>query len=271
MNDIGRSVFEVLAQSMDLAALFTIKKRGKHFMDVTDYTGLAAEYGVPIHRVSNINDSDALEQMRALRPDYCMTLGWKQIVKPEMISVPRIGWIGCHPAWLLLKGEKPDPTVLSAPGNEPLQYAIRGRYSKTGASLFWVTPDIDAGHIFARREVPLDVEHETAATLVDKMGKAVADLLRENMGHLLSGNPPRLPQEPGEAQPYMKPIRAADLRIDLSAPAEETYALIRSVGYPYPDEFIEFHGRRIYIERARMENDLFTELKVRSGGSPYAR
>ena len=82
-------------------------------------------------------------------------------------------------------------------------------------------------------------------------------------------SPPRLPQELEHTQPYMKPLRADDNRIDPVAPAEETYRLIRSCVYPYPNAFLELHGQRIYVERARLEGGVFTELRVRTGGTPW--
>ena len=271
MNEIGTYAFEALAESMDLVALFTVQERGKHYMDVTDFTGQARRHNVPVVKVGNINDAEAADQIRALKPDFVMSLGWKQIVKDPLLAIPRIGWIGGHPAYLRLKGEPNDPAVLSAPGNEPLQYAIRGKYRKTGMSLMWVQAKIDAGAVFARGEIPLDVEHETSFTLIHKVGSLTGELLRANMPALLAGTPPRLPQEMENLQPYMKPLHTDDNRIDPAAPAEDTYRLIRSCIHPYPNAFLEFHGQRIYVERARLEDGAFTDLKVRAGGTPWDR
>jgi len=268
MNDFGKYALEALAPAV--AALFTVRERGKHFMDVSDFSALSAQYGIPLIKVDSINDPTAETLLRALQPDYCFSIGWKQIIKEHLLAIPKYGWIGAHPAHLLLQGERPDPTVLSAPGNEPLQYAIRGGYRETGQTLFWVKAQIDAGEIFARDVVPLDVEHETAATLVQKIGRVTGDLLRAHLPALLAGHPPCLPQELAQTQPYMPPIRADDNRIDLAAPAEETYRLIRSCTYPYPNAFLECHGQRIYIEHARLEDGVFTEMRVRAGGSPWA-
>lgn len=269
MNEIGGYALEVLAKKAGLAALFTIKERGKHYMDMYDYTDLAKKYNIPLYRIDNINDPEANEQMRALEPDYCFSLGWKQVINEQTIAIPKRGWIGGHPAYLLFKGEKADPAVLSAPGNEPLNYAILGEYKKTGMSMIWVKAKIDAGEIFARREIPLDVEHETSYTLLQKMARATGEMMEEHIASVLAGNPPRIPQEFHAMQPYMKPLKPDKNRIDLSAPAEDTYRLIRSCIYPYPNAFIEFHGQRIYVESARMENGVFTELKVRAGGTPW--
>lgn len=269
MNEIGAGALEALAGAVEIAALFTVRERGKHYMDITDFTGLAERHGMPLIRISSINEPAAAELLAALKPDYCFSLGWKQIIKDPLLAIPRCGWIGGHPARLLLKGERPDPAVLSAPGNEPLQYAIRGGYRRTGMTLFWVKSKIDAGEVFARGDVELDPLHETSATLIRKMGAVTGDLLRATLPALIEGRPPRLPQELEHTQPYMKPLRPEDNRIDPAAPAEETYRLIRSCIYPYPNAFAELHGERIYVESARLEGGRLVDLRVRAGGTPW--
>lgn len=270
INQIGGPALEALVGHLEVVGLFTPRERGRLYMDVLDFTALAERLRVPIFRIGDINSKETEAQIRSLRPDVGFSLGWKQIIKERIFTIPPKGWIGGHPAWLLLKGERPDPGTLSAAGNEPMNYAILGGHRKTGMTLMWVKSKIDAGEVFARGEVDIDVEHETARTLLGKIARATGELLRANLPALVAGNPPRIPQQLVENQPYMKPIKADDNRIDLAAPAEQTYRLIRSCIYPYPNAFIDFHDLRIYVERARLENGVFTELKVRVGGSPYA-
>jgi methionyl-tRNA formyltransferase len=270
MNEIGRWALEELAGVVDVVGVFTVKERGKLFMDPTDFSALARKHKFPLHKVTDINAPEVAAAIRALKPDLGMCLGWKQIIRPEALGIPAYGWIGCHPAMLLREGQRPDPEVFSAPGNEPLQYAIRGHFKKTGTTLQWLKPSIDRGEIFAQAEAPLD-EHETAATLVKKLGQATGKLVRDNIRSIIDGKAPRMKQQLRGTQAYTKPLTDDDNRIDPSAPVEETYALIRSVVYPYPNAFIDFYGTRIYVEHARMEGGRFTELKLRAGGSPYAR
>jgi len=270
MNEIGRDALEALVEFVEVVGLFTPGERGKLYMDVTDFTGLAARLKVPVFKTDDINSKETEAQLRSLRPDAGFSLGWKQIIKERIFTIPPQGWIGGHPAKLLLKGEKAEPRVLSAPGNEPMNHAILRGCEKTGMTLIWLTGKVDAGEVFARGEVAMDTEHETSRTLLAKVARLTGELLRANLPALLAGRPPRLPQEMANTQPYMKPIKAQDNRIDLAAPAEETYRLIRSCTYPYPNAFIEFHGQRIYVERAKLEKGVFTELVVRAGGSPYA-
>jgi len=272
MNDIGRYSIEELAKhpDVDFVGLFTVKERGKLYMDPTDYSELAEEYDIPIVKITNINSEDVEHQMKEMQPDLCMCIGWKQIIKKNILEIPRFGWIGCHPTRLLLRGETVTPDTLSAPGNEPLNHAILGGYKKTGTSLQWLKLKIDTGEILAQAEVNID-EHETAATLVEKMGRTTGKLIRDNLQSILDGAPPRLEQEREGLMPFMDPIVADDNRIVVKAPIEETYRLIRACVYPYPNAFFDVYGSRIYVESARMENGEFTEMKLRFGGSPYAR
>ena len=94
-------------------------------------------------------------------------------------------------------------------------------------------------------------------------------MIRDNIQAVIDGKPPRKQQEIQNTAPYMEPIIPDENIIDCSAPIEDTYRLIRSCIYPYPNAFIELGGQRIYIEHARLENGAFSELRVRVGGSPY--
>ena len=268
MNDIGRYAIEELAKHKLVVGLFTVKERGKLYMDPTDYTELSQRLNIPLYRHQNINAPEVEAQMRALKPDFCMTIGWKQIIKKNMLDIPAFGWVGGHPTKLLFPGEKAEPGTLSAPGNEPLNYAIRGLYKKTAMTLFWLKETIDTGELFARGVIDLD-PHETSATLLQKMGRMTARLVVENMQAMLDGKPPRIKQQLQEEQPFMKKLLPDENAIDLSKPAGETYALVRSEYYPYPNAFIDFYGTRIYVEQARFEGDKCTELKVRVGGTPW--
>ena len=270
MNEIGKASLEALVKCVDLVGLFTPERRGTLYMDPTDFTELARRNHVPIYRVSDINSREAEEQIRSLNPDLGMSLGWKQIIKPHVLRIPRLGWIGGHPGKLLLNGEKIDPEVFSAPGNEPMNYAILGGFKRSGMTLMWLKSRVDAGEIFARGEVTIDTEHETSRSLLGKIAALTGRLLDETMPLMLAGRPPRFAQEMEHTQPFTPPLTAEGNRIDLSAPIEQTYRLIRACVYPYPNAFIDFYGQRLYIEHARVERGAFTELRIRNGGSPYA-
>lgn len=272
INDMGKAAIEELTkQNAELLAVFTVRERGDLYMDISGFDEICKEYNIPLYQNPDINSKEIEDLMKNLEPDLCMCMGWNQIIKKNILSIPRYGWIGSHPTKLPLKGETIDPKINSAAGNEPCPYAIRGEYEKTALSLFWLEPKVDVGDIFAQEIIDLDTEHETSRTLIDKICDALRKIIREKFPLILEGKAPRLPQELENLAPYMEPIIRDENIIDFSKPIEENYRLIRSSIHPYPNAFIEFGGQRIYIESAHLENGVFTELKVRVGGGPYKK
>jgi len=269
INDLGKAAIEELVEQAELLAVFTVKERAKLYMDVSGFDEITEKYNIPLHKITDINSREVEETMKAMQPDLCMCIGWNQIIKKNILAIPKYGWIGSHPTRLLKKGDSIDPKVNQAAGNEPIPYTIRGGYEKTAMSFFWLDEKVDVGDIFAQQEIDVDVEHETTKTLLDKIYEAVRIIVREKFPTIIAGNPPRVPQELEKVPPYMVPLLPEENRIDLSKPIEETYRLIRSCIQPYPNAFIEFGGQKIFIEHARLEDGKFTELRVRVGGGYY--
>ena len=55
MNEIGRWALEALVGVVDVVGVFTVRERGKLFMDPADFSGLADEHNFPLHRIADIN------------------------------------------------------------------------------------------------------------------------------------------------------------------------------------------------------------------------
>ena len=271
INDLGKAAVEELVEQAELVAIFTVKERAKLYMNVSTFDEIAEKYNIPLIKITDINSKEVEEQMRAMNPDLCMCIGWNQIVRKNILDVPKYGWIGSHPTKLPTKEDVLDPKINQAGGNEPIPYTIRGGYEKSAMSFFWLAEAVDEGDIFAQQVFDVDVEHETTKTLLDKIYEAVKIIIREKFPTIVEGNPPRIPQELVNVPTYMVPLLPYENRIDLSKPIEETYRLIRSCISPYPNAFIEFGGQKIFIEHARLENGEFTELRVRVGGGYYEK
>src|SRR5205814_1267748 len=61
-----------------------------------DYAPLCAEYRVPLHCISGINEPDAYEVLHRFAPDIIFVIGWHQIVRPPVMRLARRGLIGAH-------------------------------------------------------------------------------------------------------------------------------------------------------------------------------
>ncbi len=270
INDLGKAAIDEIVKQAALAAVFTVRERGNLYMDISDFDEITKKHKIPLYRISDINCREVEDTIKSIGPDLAMCIGWNQIIKKNILSIPKYGWIGSYPTKLPTIGATIEPKVSSAKGNEPVSYTILNGYEKTALSLFWLEPKVDTGDVFAQEELEVDTEHETTKTLLDKLCQACRKIIREKFGTIVKGNPPRLPQELGIGE-YWPPLNPDENYIDLPKPIKDIYRQIRASVYLYPNAFIEFGGQRIYIESAKREGSVFTQLKVRLGGEPYAQ
>ncbi|MGB3806024.1 MAG: formyltransferase family protein [Erythrobacter sp.] len=209
----------------------------KRHSDFVDLGPLAEEHGIPVKRVRNINDADAIEAMRAASPDYIFVVGWSQICREEFMQLAPDRVIGYHPAAL--------PRMR---GRAVLPWTILHDEKITGATLFWMDDGVDTGDILEQRFFHV-APRETARTLYDKHVAAIDSMVRAGLKSLASGSPPRTPQDEVSAT-YAAQRRPEDGLIDWTAPAEQIDRLIRAVSKPYPGAFTTQGGERIVLWRA---------------------
>ncbi|HOY83208.1 MAG TPA: methionyl-tRNA formyltransferase, partial [Rhodoglobus sp.] len=93
----------------------------------------ADRLGVPVIRANRLAGK-ATETVQALAPDLGVIVAYGGLVREPLLSTPRLGWINLHfsllPRWR---------------GAAPVQRAIMAGDDITGASVFQLVPELDAG------------------------------------------------------------------------------------------------------------------------------
>jgi len=186
----------------------------------------AAERGYPVLKTNRLND-DATETIRALQPDLGVIVAYGGIVREPLLSVPRLGWINLHfsllPRWR---------------GASPVQRAVIAGDELTGAAVFQLVPELDAGAVFGSFSQPVDA-HATSGMLLEELSHSGADLLLRVISELAAGTARAVPQT-GEVTLAPKLVRD-DARIDFDQPAASVYSRIRGVT-PEPGAFTTVNG-----------------------------
>ena len=159
---LGESCLEELAAlGADLVYLGTIhdgiarNKSGRIYLD-----DFADAHHVPLHKFRNMNDPDALEVIEASDLDWLYVIGWSQMAKAEVLSIPKRGVVGIHPT-LLPQGR----------GRASIPWAIIKDLDETGVTMFKLDDGMDTGPILGQVVVPVEAD-ETAATLYEKVVEA---------------------------------------------------------------------------------------------------
>ncbi|MCU1544554.1 MAG: methionyl-tRNA formyltransferase [Microbacteriaceae bacterium] len=182
----------------------------------------------------------ATEAITALRPDLGVIVAYGGLVREPLLTAPRLGWINLHfsllPRWR---------------GAAPVQRAIIAGDELTGATVFQLVPELDAGDVFGQFTQPIGA-HETAGHLLDSLSESGAELLARVVDAIADGDARAEPQR-GDITLAPK-LTLADGAVDWTADAHAVTSLIRGVT-PEPGAFTTLDGARLKILQAAIARD----------------
>ena len=204
-----------------------------------DYAPLCAQYGVPLHQIAGINEPDATRLLAAIEPDIVFVIGWHQIVRPAVLRLARVGFIGAHASYLPRNR-----------GSAPVNWALIRGERATGNTLMWLAEGVDEGDIIAQRAFPI-TPYDTCATLYAQVAASNREMLLEMLPQLLQGEKPGRPQTHSD-EPVLRRRRPADGRITWDCPAHMVYDFVRALTRPYPGAFGFLDGKQWWIWQAAL-------------------
>ena len=181
----------------------------------------------------------------ALEPDLGVIVAYGGLVREPLLSTPRHGWINLHfsllPAWR---------------GAAPVQHALIAGDARTGASVFRLVPELDAGDVYGMRSTEIAPD-ATAGVLLDELAVDGADLLAEVVDMIAAGTATATPQE--GAPTFAPKLGIDDARLDWTAPADAVRDRFRGVT-PEPGAWTTLDGQRLKV----------LELAAATGSDPAA-
>ena len=189
---------------------------------------------------SNRLSGEPSDAVAELRPDLGVIVAYGGLVREPLLSTPRLGWVNLHfsllPRWR---------------GAAPVQRAIIAGDDLTGASVFRLVPELDAGDVFGQLTQPIGAL-ETAGHLLGSLAESGAELLLRVVDNLAAGIARAEPQV-GDVTIAPK-LTLEDGRIDWSASAIAVLNLIRGVT-PEPGAFTTLDGARLKVLDAAIARD----------------
>ena len=222
-----------------VAAVTLTREAAARRSGAADYGPLCHRYGVPLHRVSNVNSTHSVALLRSLDLDVLFVIGWSQILRAETLATARVGAVGAH-ASLLPRNR----------GSAPINWALIRGERETGNSLLWLADGVDAGPVIDRTAIAI-TPYDTCATLYERVADTNRDMLLRLWPQLLQGDRPGTPQADSSEAPLPRRRRADD-RLDWRGPGTRVYDFVRALTRPYPGAFGHLQGERWTVWRAAL-------------------
>ena len=200
---------------------------------------LALELGIPVLQPEKLRQPEAMEQLRAWEPDLIVVAAFGQILRKDVLELPRFGCINVH-ASLLPRWR----------GAAPINAAILAGDEETGVTIMKMDAGLDTGPMLSKRSIRL-TRGDTAGSVFEKLSTLGADLLIESLPEYLSGKLQPVPQ-PEEGMTYAPMIKKEEGQLNFSHDVNELERRVRAFN-PWPGAFMDFDRTLLKVHRARVE------------------
>lgn len=179
-GNLGLESLKLLAADPQYNIMLVITGKDKDASSRKEYKNLiletAADFGLPVLETNNINDLKIIAKLEKLKPELGIMADFGQIIKQEILDIPKYGIINIHPS-LLPKYRGPSP----------IKQTILEGDKITGISLIKTALKMDAGEIIAQGEVELRGT-ESNTVLKEYLGKVAANFLLNSIPYYLAGD-----------------------------------------------------------------------------------
>ena len=193
--------------------------------------------GVPILQPERLRRPEALAQLAALAPDLIIVAAYGQILRPEVLALPRFGCLNVH-ASLLPRWR----------GAAPIAAAILAGDAATGSTIMRMDEGMDTGPILAQAEEAIR-PGDTTGSLGERLAEQGARLLLSTLPGYLAGDILPRPQ-PETGATLCRPLQKEQGRIDWRQPTAQIERMVRAFD-PWPGAFTTWDGQQLKIGRAQ--------------------
>ena len=198
----------------------------------------AQELGLEVYQPKNVNSEESIIRLREINPDVIVVIAYGQILKKEILNLPKHGCINVH-ASLLPKYR----------GSAPINWVIINGEEKTGITTIYMEKGIDVGDMLLKKEIKIK-ENETSGELHDRLMILGAEVLIDTLTEIERGSINRISQDDNKSS-YV-PVMNKDLgKIDWNKNSKDIFNLVRGTD-PWPSSYVTYQDKKVKISNVEV-------------------
>ena len=170
-------------------------------------------------RCKDVNGTEVCEYVKSLVPDLCVVAHFEKLIKPELLTIPSLGFINLHPSLL------PDYR-----GVAPQHWPIINGDEESGITVHFIDAGVDTGDIILQKHIPLHPDMYVS-DLQNEWRKLYRTVILEAIENILNGT--RFFRQKHLVGSYYGKLKRRFCHIDAEGGYLQAYRLIRGVSMPY--------------------------------------
>ncbi len=143
--------------------------------------------------VKDINSTEVIKHIRDLDIDLIVSLSFSYIIKPEILTIPKIASINLHRSYL--------PKYR---GCNPVFWMRAFKEKEAGYTFHYLDSELDSGDIIFQEKIPL-YENDDYISVMTRMSKKIVKTINPVINSVLDGTAKRIKQNEEEATYFKCP------------------------------------------------------------------
>lgn len=213
------------------------KGRGKK-IQYTPVKEKALELNLEVFQPDNINDSECVNKLIALNPDIIIVVAFGQILKKEILNLPKHGCLNIH-ASLLPKYR----------GAAPINWALINGEKETGITIMKMDEGLDTGDMLLKESIPINNEDDYTS-IHDKLSKSGGDLIIKAIDQIKRGTIINTPQDHSLSS-YAPMIYKSTGKIDWNNTGEKIHNQVMGLK-PWPSAYTIYNEETVKIHKVNV-------------------
>ena len=142
---------EILNNNFNVSVVFSYEDSKKTaYSDYVSFDKICEKYNIRNIKVKNINDEKNQKILKKNQVDILLVMGWSQILKNDMIKIPKLGVVGSHPTEL--------PKYR---GRAPIPWTIIKGLKESALTFFFIEEGIDNGDIILQKKFKISIDDDS--------------------------------------------------------------------------------------------------------------
>ncbi|MDK2597580.1 methionyl-tRNA formyltransferase [Pseudoalteromonas obscura] len=243
--DSSRVALETLIgiDGLDVSAVVTRECSAVN-TDFCDLTDICIGNNIPVHFEDPKEREASVDFLAAYDLDIVFCIGWSYLLSERMLSLPKQGVIGFHPAKLP-----------SNRGRHPIIWALALGLDETASTFFKMDAGADSGPIVS--QVPVTIEATDNATSLYKKILDVTQIQLSKLGTDLVNGVAQFVEQDHDKATYWRKRSRVDGLIDFRMSAVSIHNLVRALASPYPGAEFVYEGQHFTVQSSALSEEKY--------------